>query len=186
MTKIIQNALKVSDSVFIMLKLDTRQKMWHHSFKSGLSNQKELQAQRSCAPATCIDKCVEVLNFLQQILLLQLLATAHSVCSRFPSSFNNLILSCVSLQMGSIKEALQSCNEVLSMDPENIDALVDRAEAYITNEEYDKGGYLCVFSACACAGLFMYQGPCRRVRRQKSSKLSSRFPNHKRRILHVS
>ena len=42
------------------------------------------------------------------------------------------------------------------MEPENIDALVDRAEAYITNEEYDKGGYLCVFSACA--GLFMYEG----------------------------
>jgi len=67
------------------------------------------------------------------------------------------------------------------MDPENIDALVDRAEAYITNEEYDKGGYLCAFSACACAGLFMYQGSCRHVRRQKSSKLSSRIPNHKRR-----
>ena len=55
--------------------------------------------------------------------------------------------------MGSIKEALESCNEVLEMEPENIDALIDRAEAHITNEEYDKGGF-CVWSefvSCCCS-----------------------------------
>lgn len=43
------------------------------------------------------------------------------------------------LQMGKIKEALAACNTVLEMDPENIDAIIDRAEAHIMDEEYDKG-----------------------------------------------
>ena len=41
--------------------------------------------------------------------------------------------------MGSIKEALKSCNEILEIDPQNIDALINRAETHITNEEFDKG-----------------------------------------------
>ena len=44
--------------------------------------------------------------------------------------------------MGSIKEALAACNQVLEMDADNLDALIDRAEAHITNEEYDKGEWL--------------------------------------------
>ncbi|KAK3586229.1 hypothetical protein CHS0354_014050 [Potamilus streckersoni] len=39
---------------------------------------------------------------------------------------------------GKSMEALKSCNELLDMDPENIDALCDRAEAYIHNEQYEE------------------------------------------------
>ena len=56
------------------------------------------------------------------------------------------------------------------MEPENIDALIDRAEAYITNEEYDKGGFLCVFELVHLCSYIT--GACRHVRNYKSGKLS--------------
>lgn len=42
-------------------------------------------------------------------------------------------------QLGSVKEALNACNNVLQRDSENLDALIDRAEAHIADEDYDKG-----------------------------------------------
>lgn len=43
--------------------------------------------------------------------------------------------------MGSVKEGLAACNKVLEMDPQNVDAYIDRAEAHIANEDYDRGTY---------------------------------------------
>ncbi|CAL1533171.1 unnamed protein product [Lymnaea stagnalis] len=40
-------------------------------------------------------------------------------------------------QSGDVNEALKSCSEVLQLDPDNIDAMVDKAEAHIANEDYE-------------------------------------------------
>ena len=42
-------------------------------------------------------------------------------------------------QGGHGSEPIKACNEVLEMDPENLHALCDRAEAHIANENYDDG-----------------------------------------------
>lgn len=40
---------------------------------------------------------------------------------------------------GNIKEAFSICNEVLKTDENNVDALCDRAETYILNEQFEEG-----------------------------------------------
>jgi len=43
------------------------------------------------------------------------------------------------VQAKNIDDAFNSCNEVLAAEPDNIDALCDRAETYINNEQYEEG-----------------------------------------------
>lgn len=43
------------------------------------------------------------------------------------------------LQAGEIKQAFDACNAVLHTDENNIDALCDRAETYITNDQFEEG-----------------------------------------------
>ena len=43
------------------------------------------------------------------------------------------------MQAKNIDDAFDSCNEVLSAEPDNTDALCDRAETYINNEQYEEG-----------------------------------------------
>ena len=38
-----------------------------------------------------------------------------------------------------MKEALDTCGKILAQYADDIDALCDRAEAYIANEQYEKG-----------------------------------------------
>jgi hypothetical protein len=42
-------------------------------------------------------------------------------------------------QGGHVKEAMTTCDQVLDMDPQNTDALINRAEAHIVNENFDRG-----------------------------------------------
>lgn len=53
------------------------------------------------------------------------------------------------VQAINIDEAFNSCNEVLEAEPENIDALCDRAETYINNEQYEEGMVLNTFCCIA-------------------------------------
>ncbi|XP_071159834.1 dnaJ homolog subfamily C member 3-like [Mytilus edulis] len=39
---------------------------------------------------------------------------------------------------GHIKEGFKDCDTVLTMDPENVDAVIDKAETHISNEEFDE------------------------------------------------
>ncbi|XP_074657591.1 dnaJ homolog subfamily C member 3-like [Tubulanus polymorphus] len=39
---------------------------------------------------------------------------------------------------GNVKEALNTCNEVLSIEPDNIEAICDRADAYLSDGRYDE------------------------------------------------
>jgi DnaJ family protein C protein 3 len=40
-------------------------------------------------------------------------------------------------QAGHVDDALKSCSEVVQLDPDNLDAMVDKAEAHIANEDYE-------------------------------------------------
>ncbi|XP_005100334.1 dnaJ homolog subfamily C member 3 [Aplysia californica] len=40
-------------------------------------------------------------------------------------------------QLSEVDEALKACSEVLQLDPDNVDAMVDKAEAHIANEDYE-------------------------------------------------
>lgn len=45
-------------------------------------------------------------------------------------------------EAGHIAEAIQECTEVLNNgDPNDLEILCDRAEAYILNEQFDKGWF---------------------------------------------
>lgn len=39
---------------------------------------------------------------------------------------------------GHIKDGFSACDTVLAIDPDNVDAIIDKAETYLTNEEYDE------------------------------------------------
>lgn len=39
-------------------------------------------------------------------------------------------------------KAVPVCSEVLSSDPQNVNALKDRAEAYLQDEQYENGKYI--------------------------------------------
>jgi len=43
------------------------------------------------------------------------------------------------VQAKNIDDAFNSCNEVLAAEPDNVDALFNRAETYINNEQYAEG-----------------------------------------------
>ena len=47
------------------------------------------------------------------------------------------------LQAHHTKEALAVCSEVLEKEPNNVDAIIDRAEAHIQNEMFEEGKYGC-------------------------------------------
>ena len=44
-----------------------------------------------------------------------------------------------SFQLSNVDESLKFCSEVLQIEPQNIDALMDKAEAHIANEDYEAG-----------------------------------------------
>ena len=46
-------------------------------------------------------------------------------------------------QAGHINDGFTACNTVLKIDPDNIDATIDKAETYLANEEYDEGN-ICI------------------------------------------
>ena len=48
----------------------------------------------------------------------------------------------VFFQAKNVQEAFGACNLVLEEDEHDVEALCDRAEAYIANEEYDRGEVL--------------------------------------------
>lgn len=43
------------------------------------------------------------------------------------------------VQGGHIQEALRICNRLLNKNPENVEALMDRAEAYLASEKWEEG-----------------------------------------------
>lgn len=52
---------------------------------------------------------------------------------------NHKSFSHIYLQDEKPVEAIRICSEVLQMEPDNVNALKDRAEAYLIEEMYDEG-----------------------------------------------
>lgn len=46
------------------------------------------------------------------------------------------------VQLQNPNDAIRQCNEALKVDENDVDALCDRAEANILNEQYDEGEFL--------------------------------------------
>ena len=46
------------------------------------------------------------------------------------------------VQLQNPNDAIRQCNEALKLDENDVDALCDRAEANILNEQYDEGEFL--------------------------------------------
>ena len=46
------------------------------------------------------------------------------------------------VQLQNPNDAIRQCNEALKLDENHVDALCDRAEANILNEQYDEGEFL--------------------------------------------
>lgn len=76
----------------------------------------------------CLTKGKEILKFETNVDSVQLDVFRHTCrCNR---------------EAGHIAEAIQECTEVLNYgDPNDVDILCERAEAYILNEQFDKGLY---------------------------------------------
>ncbi|XP_076454267.1 dnaJ homolog subfamily C member 3-like [Babylonia areolata] len=110
------------------LKLDPDHKECFAHYKKVKKLAKQLASAKDLKNEEKYQECVDKAD--------QIIKTEPAIPS-FIIRAKSYFCHCYS-RMGSIKNALELCNQVLEMDPENIDALIDRAEAYITNEEYDK------------------------------------------------
>lgn len=71
------------------------------------------------------------------------------------------------LQIKSTREAIDVCSEAHQTDPRNANVLRDRAEAYILNQEYEKG------EEPSCAQKFMWHcdGTAKNINRRHLGKL---------------
>ena len=77
----------------------------------------------------CLEKAQQILKFESEVENIQL-DVMKQTCK-------------CNLHAGHVAEAINECTEVLKYGDENdLDVLCDRAEAYIVNEEFDKGSFL--------------------------------------------
>ncbi|VDK58347.1 unnamed protein product [Gongylonema pulchrum] len=82
----------------------------------------------------CLEKAIQILKVEKKVENIQL-DVYRQTCK-------------CHLHAGHIAESIEACSEVLKYgDPNDVDVLCDRAEAYLTNEQYDDGvsQFLCVF-----------------------------------------
>lgn len=56
--------------------------------------------------------------------------------------FNEIFPAFFNVQLQNPNDAIRQCNEALKLDENDVDALCDRAEANILNEQYDEGEFL--------------------------------------------
>ncbi|XP_064614788.1 dnaJ homolog subfamily C member 3-like [Liolophura sinensis] len=111
------------------LKLDPDHKQCFPHYKKVKKLVKQLQSARELSNEQrfeeCIDKANQILKTEPEVFPYVLRAKSH-------------ICHCQS-KIGHVRDAVNACNEVLHMDPDNVDALCDRAEAFIADEQYEQG-----------------------------------------------
>ena len=59
------------------------------------------------------------------------------------------------VQLQNPNDAIRQCNEALKVDENDVDALCDKAEANILNEQYDEGEFLWFHYQLKCAKLLL-------------------------------
>lgn len=110
------------------LKLDPDHKECFPHYKKVKKLVKQMQSAQDYKNGEQYQECVDKAK--------QILKTEPNVF-HYVIKAKSFICHCNS-KVGNIKEAFISCNEVLDQDPDNIDALIDRAETFIANEQFDE------------------------------------------------
>lgn len=110
------------------LKLDADHKQCHAHYKIV---KKLAQHFKSVSEHINEQKWSECIDRVDQILKVESKVVA------FVQKANSHRCHCYS-QNKNVQEALDSCKSVLEFDPNNVDALCDRAEAYLINEQYEE------------------------------------------------
>ncbi|KAI8740147.1 dnaJ subfamily C member 3 isoform X2 [Biomphalaria glabrata] len=109
------------------LKLDPDHKECHDHYKKVKKLVKQLEEAQELKNnqkyEECINKAKNILKTEADVVPFILRAKSY-------------LCHCNS-QTGDVNETLKSCREVLQLDPENVDAMVDKAEAHIANEDYE-------------------------------------------------
>uniref|UniRef100_A0A0B7BH12 J domain-containing protein n=1 Tax=Arion vulgaris TaxID=1028688 RepID=A0A0B7BH12_9EUPU len=109
------------------LKLDPDHKECFEHYKKLKKLVKQLQnvleARNNQQYEECINKATQVMKTEPDVMPFTLRATSF-------------LCHCHAMS-GHVDDALKSCGEVLQLDPDNLDAMIDKAEAHIANEDYD-------------------------------------------------
>ncbi|XP_059169976.1 dnaJ homolog subfamily C member 3-like [Physella acuta] len=109
------------------LKLDPDHKECHNHYKKVKKLVKQLQEAQELKNNGNHDDCITKAH--------SILKTESNVMP-FVLRAKSFICHCQA-QSGKVDEALKSCSEVIQIDPGNIDAMVDKAEALMANEDYE-------------------------------------------------
>lgn len=110
------------------LKLDPDHKSCHDHYKKVKKLSQLLKTVGDMIGEQRWDDCISKLSQVQKV---------ESEEPRFVQIVNGHLCHCHA-QAGNIDDAFDNCNEVLAAEPDNIDALCDRAETYINNEQYEE------------------------------------------------
>ncbi|BFZ00647.1 hypothetical protein BsWGS_03685 [Bradybaena similaris] len=109
------------------LKLDPDHKECFEHYKKLKKLVKQLQNVQEARNSRQYDECINKAN--------QIMKTEPDIMP-FTLRAKSYLCHC-NAQSGNVNDALKSCSEVLQLDPDNVDAMVDKAEAHIANEDYD-------------------------------------------------
>ncbi|XP_041348015.1 dnaJ homolog subfamily C member 3-like [Gigantopelta aegis] len=108
------------------LKLDPEHKDCYPHYKKVKKLVKQLQAAQEYSNNDRYDECIDKAK--------QILKTESKIFHYFLQAHSHMC-HCHS-KAGHISDALKICQEILEIDEGNINALIDRAEAHILNEDY--------------------------------------------------
>lgn len=109
------------------LKLDPDHKKCFDHYKKVKKLAKQLSGAQEMRNSQQFDDCVTKAH--------QVLKTESNIMI-FSLRAKSFLCHCNS-QLKEVDEALKYCSLVIQMDPENIDAMVDKADAHLANEDYD-------------------------------------------------
>ncbi|XP_069105211.1 dnaJ homolog subfamily C member 3-like [Argopecten irradians] len=110
------------------LKLDPDHKECYPHYKKVKKLVKQLQSAQDLRNEKQYEDCIAKAH--------QILTTEPTV-TLYIMKAKSFLCHCHS-RAGNIKDAFAICNEILDLEPENIEAVMDRAETYLVNEQFDK------------------------------------------------
>ncbi|XP_033759838.1 dnaJ homolog subfamily C member 3-like [Pecten maximus] len=110
------------------LKLDPDHKECYPHYKKVKKLVKQLQSIQDMRNEKQYEDCIAKAH--------QILKTEPTV-TLYIMKAKSFLCHCHS-RTGNINDAFDICNEILNLEPENIEAVMDRAETYLLNEQFDQ------------------------------------------------